>query len=91
MSTYIAITTTNARVGWKVIAYGSDSKSVADKAHQIIGDPAGITPGSVLDIYTETEHKNLRVVSKTLAMKFGIDYDDSESFVRNFNDAVQVK
>ena len=89
---YIALTTTNAQQnGWKVLAYGLNADAVEAKAREIIGDPAGIAPGSVRDIYAETEHKNLRVVSKTDAKKFGVDYDDNESWFNNHRDAVLVK
>ena len=89
---YIALTTTNAQQsGWKVIAYGEDVDAVEAKARELIGDPAGLTPGSVRDIYAETEHKNLRVVSKTAAKKLGVDYDDNESWFNNYRDAVLVK
>ena len=86
MTTYIAVTTTGT--AWKVLAYGTDKTTVEQKAREIIGDPGA--GGGVRDIYAETEHKNLRMLSKTAAKRRGIDYDDSESFVSNFTDAVLV-
>lgn len=86
---YIALTTTNAQVhGWKVLAYGHDAAKVQSKAEELIGD---IRTDAGTDIYRETEHKNLRVVSKTTAKRsYGIDYDDNESWWLNCRDAVKV-
>jgi len=89
MSTYLALTTTGN--GWKVLAIGADCDAVERRAREIIGDPAGIAPGSVRDIYAETEHKNLRVVSKTVAKNYGINYDDNESWFNSCRDVVVVK
>lgn len=74
--TYIALTTHNAQMsGYNmVLAAGHDKAAVASKAREIIGD---IRTEYGTDIYKETEHKNLIVVSKTRAKKeFGFNWDE---------------
>lgn len=89
MATYLAITTTNPEHGYEVLAYGSDKEKVREAAEEQIGD---IRRDYGTDIYAETRHKNLRVVSKTKAkLALGIDYDDPESFWLHFGrDAMRV-
>jgi hypothetical protein len=84
--TYIALTTHNAQMnGYNlVIAAGHSRKAVEAKAREIIG-PVVTEYGT--DIYKDTEHKNLIVVSKTRAKRdFGFDW---EQFYPHPNDPTE--
>lgn len=61
MPEYVAITTINAQTSdYRVVARGTDKDVVRDVARAAIDG---------VDIYAETEHKNLRVLSKTQARR----------------------
>lgn len=69
--TYVAVTTTNPRYGWYEVARGGDKKTVEAEARTVIGDAA---TGYGSDIYKDTQHTNLRIVSKTEAKRsYGVD------------------
>lgn len=72
--TYVAVTTTNAQTnGWHEVARGADKQAVQAAAEQKI---AGHQWDQQKDIYTETELRNLHVVSKTNAKRtFKVDID----------------
>lgn len=74
MATYVAVTTTNAQQnGWREVITGSDKAEVQEKAERQI---CGNQYDGPKDIYTQTELRNLRVVSKTEAKRtFGVDID----------------
>ena len=61
MAEFIAISTINAQMsGWEVLARGADKATVHDEAwDSLVGD----------DIYADTLRKNLRVVSKSAALR----------------------
>lgn len=94
MATYLALTTLNSQTsGWSVLAYGEGGKDmkarVEEAARAQIGD---IRTDYGTDIYAETKHKNLRVVSKTTAKrKYGIDFDKPEHWWRKCRDAEVVR
>lgn len=71
MTTYFALTTTNAQQnGWSILAEGTDKTTVRAEAEAAIGD---IRTEIGTDIYRETQHKNLVVVSKSTAQRsYGI-------------------
>ena len=58
---YVALSTINARMtGWDVLARGSDKPAVEQQAWDaIVGN----------DIYADTLRKNLRVVSRSAALR----------------------
>lgn len=71
--TYYALTTLNPQEGWNIVAAGHDKQAVAQAAGEALGE--------IHDIFDETRHKNLTVVSKTRAQReYGI--------VVHYNDAV---
>lgn len=70
MDTYIAITTTNPQHGYNEVCRGNNRDAVRTEAEKIIGD---IRTEYGTDIYAETKHRNLMVVSKTQAKKYGIN------------------
>lgn len=71
--TYVAITTTNPQHGWHEVARGNDKQAVEAKARKVIGN---VATDYGTDIYCDTEHTNLRVVSKTEAKRsYNIDID----------------
>jgi len=70
MATYVAVTTTNGQNGFYEVARGSNKEDVRQQAEEAIG---GVATGYGTDIYKQTEHANLHVVSKTEAKrKFGV-------------------
>jgi hypothetical protein len=75
-ATYIAMTTHNYQTnGYNIIlAAGHNKSAVEDKARELIG--AVQRPSEAFtDIYKDTEHKNLVVVSKTAAKRMGFNWD----------------
>lgn len=76
MRTYIALTTTNYQQnGYKEIVRGNNKEAVRNEAEiKIVGGQVN----QVKDIYTQTELRNLIVVSKTKAKKLGVDVDNQD-------------
>lgn len=77
MSTYVALTTTNYKEnGYHVVAEGSSKPALTEQAKNKI---CGVQKNTEKDISTETELKNLIVVSKTAAKRrYGIDIDSTD-------------
>jgi hypothetical protein len=72
--TYVALTTTNPQTGWSIVAVGHNKTEVKDFSENKLHHD--VEPGHVRDIYADTELKNLRVVSKTKAIReYHIDAD----------------
>lgn len=62
--TYYALTTQNAELlGWRIVASGSNAGQVFEQALATLG------PIQANDIYGQTDHRNLVVVSKTEAKR----------------------
>lgn len=83
MSTYLALTTINFQQnGYKVVGQGVSKEVVRRQAEdEIIGNQKN----QAKDIYTDTELKNLIVVSKSYAKrKFGIDIDSPDCLEQQF-------
>lgn len=92
MATYLALTSINpAACGYRVVAYGSDAQAVETAARNAIG--AIMPEGTAFpDIHKETEHINLRVVSKTAAKRapYRIDVDHREYGWYILDDAIKT-
>lgn len=76
MTTYLAITTTGGgRGSWYVVADGPNASTVEALAHERIGHPSR-------DITADTETRNLRVVSRTVACRqYGIKDHDWQKYL----------
>lgn len=74
MATYYALTTLNEQTnGWDIVALGADKAATLEAAYADIYRRNGSGPNRVHDIYTDTELKNLVVVSQTVARRrYGI-------------------
>ena len=67
MATYVALTTSNYQLnGYHEVARGNNKKRVRNDALASLGD---VKTGYGTDIYTDTERKNLIVVSITEAKR----------------------
>lgn len=76
MRTYVALTSINYQSnGYTALVVGHDKAQVEQKARGIIGDNT--------NIYADTMHKNLVVLSKTAAKRHGVNLDDAESMCNN--------
>jgi len=86
MTTYLAITRTGPRQGWRVLAYGhgrNKRQAVEAKARALIAAHGD-------DIYTQAEHRNLHIVSATVARRvYEIDIAAEDSPLR-YSSAVRV-
>lgn len=69
MATYYALTTTNPRGGWRVVAIATTRTRCELLARAALGTLADAVKNH--DIYTESEIKNLVVMNKSVAMKRG--------------------
>jgi len=74
--TYYALTTQNAQLlGWRIVAIGATIEQAAREAL------AALPPLRVDDLYTQTDHRNLRVVSETVARRrYGVNEGTVEAY-----------
>lgn len=83
MTTFVALTSIDGN-DFFALCYGNDKEAVASRARELCGNSHPTTlvthggndyyyTGS--DIYAQTKHVNMRVVTKTAARKFGVDID----------------
>lgn len=68
MATYYALTTENSRMlGWHILAEATTRDEARRRAHEALG------PVRVGDIHDDTYRANLRIVSRTAAIRrFGL-------------------
>ena len=86
--TYYALTTQNAQMlGWRIVALGSDSTTVRQQAEAEIEQRNGALVQPVgTNIHTETELRNLVVVSEATArQRYGIREHQLDQFLAEVN------